>query len=119
MFVAFGAFTNYFGMPTFATTYDTTIRDLESKLSDLIDGGLDFDLDKRGDVLTIEFEDGEKIVITPQAPLEQLWVSANYAGHRFLWSETVAHWVNEKSGESIQSFLAKALSEKLQLDVSL
>ena len=104
---------------TFSQQYDTTIRDLESKLSDLIDSGAEFDLDRRGDVLNIEFEDGEKIVITPQAPLEQLWVSANYAGHRFNWSEAVAHWVSEKGGESIQSFLAQALAAKLEIPVTL
>ncbi len=103
----------------FSKNYDATIRDLESKLGDLIDDGADFDLDRRGDVLTIEFEDGEKIVITPQSPMEQLWVSANYAGHRFKWSDAVAHWTNEKGGESIQSFLSNALSTKLGTPVTL
>lgn len=101
---------------SFAQNYDETIRELESKLSDLIDSGSDFDLERKGDVLNIEFEDGEKIVITPQAPLEQLWVSADYAGHRFIWNEG---WQHEKDGETLQEFLATILSRRLEREVSL
>ena len=98
-------------MSQFSLHYDTTIRELERKLGDLIDDGAEFDIERNGDVLVIEFEDGEKIVITPQAPMEQLWVSANYAGHRFDWNG--GGWVNEKGGEEFIAFLSRVLSEKL------
>ena len=62
-------------------------------------------------------EDGEKIVITPQAPLEQLWVSAEYAGHRFKWNES--NWINEKDGTTLQEFLSAVLSRKLDTSVNL
>jgi CyaY protein len=97
-------------MSQFSLHYDTTIRELERKLGDLIDDGAEFDIERNGDVLVIEFEDGEKIVITPQAPMEQLWVSANYAGHRFDWNGD--EWVNEKGGEEFIPFLSRVLSEK-------
>ncbi len=74
-------------MTTFSQRYDATIRNLEQTLAALIDAGQEFDFTRSGDVLTIEFENGEKIVITPQSPMEQLWISANYAGHRFNWLE--------------------------------
>ncbi|HWF44946.1 MAG TPA: iron donor protein CyaY [Candidatus Kapabacteria bacterium] len=98
-------------MSQFSLHYDSTIRELERKLGDLIDDGAEFDIERNGDVLVIEFEDGEKIVITPQAPMEQLWVSANYAGHRFNWSED--KWKNEKGSEEFIGFLSRVLSEKL------
>jgi iron donor protein CyaY len=94
----------------FSQHYDSTIRNLEEKLSDLIDTGAAFDMERKGDVLDIEFEDGEKIVITPQAPLEQLWVSADYAGHRFIWNDG---WKNEKDGASIEEFLNTILLRRL------
>jgi iron donor protein CyaY len=96
---------------TFSQNYDNTIRSLESKLSDLIDSGIDFDIERKGDVLNIEFEDGEKIVITPQAPLEQLWVSADYAGHRFLWND--GDWTKEKTGQGLFDFMSRTLSSHL------
>ena len=101
----------------FSKNYDATIRALDARLSDLIDSGLAFDLERKGDVLNVEFEDGEKIVITPQSPLEQLWISANYAGHRFNWNGT--EWTHEKSGETLTSFLASLLSQKLGMHVTL
>jgi CyaY protein len=98
-------------MTSFSQTYDATIRDLEQKLAAMIDSGSEFDFTRTGDVLTIEFDDGERIVITPQSPMEQLWISANYAGHRFNWNGS--EWVNEKGGESLAKFLSQSLSAKL------
>src|ERR1035437_9599898 len=98
-------------MSNFSQTYDTTIRNLESRLSDLVDEGKDFDFQRKGDVLEIEFDDGEKVVITPQSPLEQLWVSANYAGHRFNWNGD--EWANEKGGETIDGFIDRIIADKL------
>ncbi|MFI5202653.1 MAG: iron donor protein CyaY [Candidatus Kapaibacterium sp.] len=100
-------------MTNFSQQYDATIRDLEQTLAAMIDSGSEFDFTRSGDVLTIEFEDGEKIVITQQSPMAQLWISANYAGHRFNWSEDRSDWVHEKTGESFQGFVSNTLSKKL------
>jgi len=104
-------------MSNFSKTYESTIQALEHKLTELIDSGMEFDLERNGDVLTIEFEDGEKIVITPQSPLEQLWISANYAGHRFNWRD--GDWKNEKDCNSITTFLSSVLSSKLGSSIEL
>jgi CyaY protein len=104
-------------MTPFTQNYDTTIRDLEAKLDALIDSGISFDFSRSGDVLTIEFDSGEKIIITPQAPTEQLWISANYAGHRFNWSDGT--WVNEKGGQELSAFLTGALSLQLGVEVEI
>jgi CyaY protein len=98
-------------MTDFSRHYDDTIRELEAKLEALIDSGVEFDFSRSGDVLTIEFDSGEKIIITPQAPTEQLWISANYAGHRFNWDG--GNWVNEKGGQELLAFLSEALSLQL------
>jgi CyaY protein len=95
----------------FSQNYDATIRALEETLSQLIDSGSDFDFSRSGDVLAIEFADGEKIIVTPQAPMEQLWVSANYSGHRFNWNGD--EWVSEKGGEEFTAFLARIISERI------
>ena len=104
-------------MTPFTQNYDQTIRDLEGKLEALIDSGIEFDFSRSGDVLTIEFDSGEKIIITPQAPTEQLWISANYAGHRFNWIG--GNWVNEKGGQELYSFLTGALSLQLRSDIEI
>ncbi len=95
----------------FTQTYDATISELETKLGKLIDDGSDFDFENKGGVLTIEFNDGEKVVVTPQSPLEQLWVSADYAGHRF--NLQGGDWVKEKTGQPFMDFLSRVLSTHL------
>jgi CyaY protein len=106
-------------MADFTTHYDATRRELETRLSEAIDQGSDFDFDTSGDVIKIEFTDGEKFVVSPNSPVEQLWISANYAGTRFNWSEEAKDWLSEKSQESVFVFLANAISQKLGEDVTL
>lgn len=106
-------------MTNFSQKYDATIRTLDQKLSELIDAGQPFDFTRSGDVLTIEFENGEKIVITPQAPMEQLWISANYSGHRFNWSEDKNDWVHEKSFQTLAAFLSQTLSGALGASIEI
>ncbi|MDP4200786.1 MAG: iron donor protein CyaY [Bacteroidota bacterium] len=98
-------------MSGFARNYDTTIRDLESRLSDLVDAGKDFDFQRKGDVLEIEFSDGERVVITPQSPLEQLWISADFAGHRFNLKD--GDWLKEKNDQPLNDFLSRTFSTHL------
>jgi iron donor protein CyaY len=104
---------------TFTQNYDSTIRKLDDELSALIDSGLEFDLEKNGDVLSIIFDDESKFIITPNAPVSQLWVSANYEGHRFNFDESRLQWFDEKSGEEFEVYLSRLLSEKLNIPIIL
>jgi iron donor protein CyaY len=104
---------------TFSQRYDETTRRLESQLTDMIDGGAEFDLERAGDVLTVEFENGDKIIVTPNSPVEQLWISAEYQGHRFNWSDQKADWVGEKDGVALNSYLSSVLSRKAGKELSI
>ncbi|MEO6940344.1 MAG: iron donor protein CyaY [Candidatus Kapaibacterium sp.] len=106
-------------MISFHDRYDATIRALEEQLSDIIDSGQDFEMERNGDVLNLEFEDGARFIISPNSPVEQLWVSANYAGNRFNWSDEVNDWINEKTAEPFRPFLAASISGKLGASISL
>ncbi|MEI8135445.1 MAG: iron donor protein CyaY [bacterium] len=106
-------------MNTFIERYDHTINILDDQLSSLIDAGSDFDLEKNGDVLSIIFDDGSKFIISPNSPVNQLWVSANYEGHRFNYSESEANWSDEKSGQLFTEYLSVLLGEKLGEAISL
>jgi iron-sulfur cluster assembly protein CyaY len=106
-------------MATFSQHYDETIRDLETRLSNAIDGGTEFDFEKNGDVLTLEFDDGERFIISPNSPVQQLWVSANFSGSRFNWSDEANEWIHEKDGRALTHFLDEELSKKLGKAVSI
>ena len=104
---------------TFSQRYDATVRTLEEKLTDLIDNGAEFDLERNGDVLTIEFESGEKVIITPNSPVEQLWISAEFQGQRFNWSEDANAWSEEKAGKQLARYLSEVLTRKLGTPIEL
>ena len=106
-------------MNSFTEIYDSTINQLDDKLSALIDSGSEFDLEKNGDVLSIIFEDGSKFIISPNSPVSQLWVSANYEGHRFNFDESEQQWIDEKYNEEFLRYLSRLLGEKLDEEVSL
>ncbi|MEP7236193.1 MAG: iron donor protein CyaY [Ignavibacteriota bacterium] len=106
-------------MNNFTDRYDSTIRNLDDALSSLIDSGSEFDLEKNGDVLSVIFEDDSKYIISPNSPVSQLWVSANYEGHRFKFDEVHSNWVDEKSGEEFLAYLGRLLSDKLAENISL
>jgi iron donor protein CyaY len=103
----------------FGKQYENTIKELDTKLSALIDSGEEFDLERSGDVMKIIFEDGEQFIITPQSPTSQLWLSANYAGHRFNWSEEASDWTNEKTGGRFTNELSYLLGNKLEKAIEL
>ncbi len=106
-------------MTSFTQNYDSTIQKLDDSLSALIDSGSDFDLEKNGDVLSIIFEDDSKFIISPNSPVSQLWVSANYEGHRFNFDEGKSVWQDEKSGEEFLTYISRLLSTILSEDISL
>ena len=99
-------------MNSFVQNYDATVQKLDNDLSAMIDSGSDFDLEKNGDVLSIIFEDGTKFIISPNSPVNQLWVSANYEGHRFNFDEAAQSWTDEKTGEVFEGYIRRLVNEK-------
>ncbi len=106
-------------MNSFTQRYDSTVQKLDDQLSVLIDSGSEFDIEKTGDVLTVIFEDDSKFIITPNSPVNQLWVSANYEGHRFSFDEAKQQWLDEKSGEEFSIYLNLLFSKKLDKAIAL
>jgi len=100
-------------MNSFTQQYDITIQKLDDELSAMIDSGSDFDIEKNGDVLSIIFEDGSKFIISPNSPVSQLWVSANYEGHRFNFDDAKQSWVDEKTEEDFEVYIMRLVNEKL------
>lgn len=54
--------------------------------------GVDIDYDTISDILTLEFDNGSKIIINKQAPASQLWVAARSGGFHFDYDEASKSW---------------------------
>ena len=54
--------------------------------------GVDIDYDNAGDILTLDFSNGSRIIINKQTPLSQIWVAAKSGGYHFDYDEQKQLW---------------------------
>jgi len=95
---------------------DQTIEDIQTAIDD---SGADIDYDEIGGVLTLEFEDGSKIIFSKQAPVKQLWMAAKSGGFHFDYDQDKQCWVGDGNGEELYAMLSRLATAQAGEDVSL
>ena len=91
---------------------DQALEDLQHELLPLADeAGLEIDL--RNGVLQIVFEEPEpaKFVISPNAPVQQIWVSARSRSFKLSWSEDAGTFVLD--GEQLNTLVERLAQQQL------
>lgn len=79
-----------------------------------------FDVDFNSGALGIEFEDPPaKFVISPNAPVRQIWVSALAKSYKLDWDIVENTFVHVESGDTLKDLIEKAISKQLHEEVSL
>lgn len=74
----------------------------------------EFEVEENAGVLHIAFESPKaKFVITPNAPVQQIWISARSTSFKLDWSEVEQDFVFEKTGEPIRPLVARLMNEQL------
>jgi len=83
-------------------------------LQDMIDNsGADIDYDEIGGVLTLEFENGSKIIFSQQGAMKQLWMAAISGGFHFDYNEEKQQWICDSGDkEDMMSMLSRLASEQ-------
>jgi CyaY protein len=74
----------------FSDLAEQTMLDIEQAIDD---SGAEIDYDTISDILTLEFENGSKIIINKQTPVSQLWVAARSGGYHFNYDSSRGNWV--------------------------
>ena len=96
---------------------DQTIEDIQDAVDD---SGADIDYDEVGGVLTLEFEDGCKIIFSKQGAMNQLWMAARSGGYHFDFDEASETWVCDNgSGEELYAMLSRLATEQAGEAVSI
>ena len=97
---------------------DEALRKLYNALAEASDEyGFDTDF---GGALTIEFEDPPaKFVVSPNAPVAQVWVSAHMKSYKLNWDPGRGEFVLPDSGQSLQTLVQEAVSQQLGEEVKL
>ena len=72
-----------------------------------------FELELQNGVLQVIFEEPSpaKFVVSPNAPVRQIWVSAMARGYRLSWSDDTSAFVLD--GEALNDMLARLIREYL------
>ena len=92
---------------------DAAFESLRTRLLELGDHH-DFEVEGGSGKLEIEFEDEDetRFVISPNAPVRQIWISALTTSFKLGWSETAQAFVLDKTGETLSQVMSRILSEK-------
>jgi CyaY protein len=80
----------------------------------------EFEADFNSGALAIEFEDPPgKFVISPNAPVHQIWVSAHSKSYKLDWDSVALDFVLPSSGQTLTELIQDAITKQLGAEVSL
>src|SRR5579885_2962039 len=103
----------------FTRRADEALNDLQRRLAALSDE-YDFEADLHAGALAIEFEDPPaKFVVSPNAPVRQIWVSAHSKSFKLDWSPNRREFTLADSGETLPELIQKAINQQLGTTVTL
>jgi len=78
------------------------------------EGDADFEVEDSAGAIHISFEEPPgKFVISPNAPVQQIWISALSTSFKLDWSDERNDFVLPKSGEGLKPLVARLISEQL------
>jgi len=76
----------------------------------LDDDVVDIDTHRTGGLLELSFENGSKIVLNTQPPLQELWMAARSGGFHYRF--VAGRWVDTRDGSPLFEALSKCASEQ-------
>ncbi len=79
--------------------------------------GADIECENAGEVLTLEFANGSKIIVNKQSAAQELWVAARSGGYHY--ARRGAQWINPQSGGELLEELARFAAEQAGAPVTL
>lgn len=90
----------------FMALADATLNAIEAALEQAAEASdLDIECNRSGNLLEIEFGDnGSKIIVNSQAPLQEIWVAAKSGG--FHYKRVENQWVNTRDGSELFAALS-------------
>jgi CyaY protein len=93
---------------------DSALETLRKRLQQLGDE-YNFEVEGDGGRLDLCFEEPEetRFVISPNAPVRQIWISALTTSFKLAWSDASKTFVLEKSGETLAQVMSRILSQQL------
>lgn len=98
---------------TFRRHADRAIESLKKSLIEAEETG-DFEVEEQNGALNIVFEEPPaKFVITPNAPVRQIWISALSTSFKLDWSEERGDFLFPKDSLTLKPLVARLINQHL------
>jgi iron donor protein CyaY len=93
---------------------DAALEALRRRLLDLSDEH-GFEVEGQSGKLEVLFEEPEeaRFIISPNGPVQQIWISALTTSFKLSWSEKSNAFVLEKTGETLSQLMSRVLTQQL------
>src|SRR6476620_7258640 len=79
---------------------EAVLASIEAALDDI---DADIEAERNGNVLTLEFENGSKIIINLQPPMQEVWIAAKAGGFHFKYLD--GQWRDTRNGTEFYAAL--------------
>jgi frataxin len=73
----------------------------------------DIEVEDQAGALYVSFDDGTRFVVSPNAPVRQIWISALSTSFKLDWSEADQDFELLKSKETLKPLVARLINEQL------
>lgn len=73
----------------------------------------EIEVEDQSGALQVSFEDGTRFVISPNAPVKQIWISALATSFKLDWSEAKRDFVLGKTEENLKPLIARLINQQL------
>jgi CyaY protein len=109
--------TNDYNLPMmdeqdFRKRADAALDSLKKSLMEAEESA-DIEVEDQSGALHVSFEDGSKFVISPNAPVRQIWISALATSFKLDWSDAEQDFVLSKTGERLKALVARLINQQL------
>ena len=82
-----------------------------------VEESAEIEVEDQAGALNISFENGARFVISPNAPVRQIWISALTTSFKLDWCESDQDFVLAKTGERLKPLIARLINQQLGEEV--
>jgi CyaY protein len=86
---------------------EAVLSSIEAAVDDI---DADIELERSGNVLTLEFENGSKIIVNLQPPMQEIWIAAKAGGFHFRYVDE--RWIDTRSGREFFEALSEYATQQ-------
>ncbi|AIO67156.1 iron donor protein CyaY [Burkholderia oklahomensis] len=95
---------------------EAVLTAVERSVDDANDGDADIDLERNGSVLTLTFENGSKIIVNLQPPMQEVWIAAKAGGFHYRFVDGA--WRDTRSGQEFFAALTGYATQQAGMPIT-